>query len=108
MGSAKHIGRVGAWAVALGLGNVRHTATRMTVTIGAAVLVVMAPVVQVPASITPAVRLAASTECTGTTATRCALIMGASGVPTPDDAYVENVMSQFIAPTYPGQTSPSR
>jgi PE-PPE domain len=104
MGNAKHIGRVGALAVALGLGNVWHTATRMTVTIGAVVVVVIAPVVPVPASTSsPAVRLAASTECTGTTATRCALIMGTSGVPTPDDAYVENVKNRFIAPTHPGQ-----
>ena len=36
MGNAKHIGRIGALAVALGVGNVRRTATRMTVSIGAA------------------------------------------------------------------------
>ena len=48
MGNAKHIGRVGALAVALGVGNVRRTATRMTVSIGVAALVVMATVV--PAS----------------------------------------------------------
>ena len=36
MGNAKHIGRVGALAVALGIGNVRRTATRMTVSIGVA------------------------------------------------------------------------
>jgi hypothetical protein len=100
MGYAKHIGRVGVFAVALGLANVWHTATRMTVTIGAAVVVVMAPVVPVQAS-SSAVRLAASTECTGTTAKRCALIMGTSGVPTPDDAYVENAKNRFIAPTHP-------
>ena len=47
MGNAKHIGRVGALAVALGVGNVRRTATRMTVSIGAAALVVMATVVPV-------------------------------------------------------------
>ncbi len=47
MDNAKHIGRVGALAVALGVGNVRRTATRMTVSIGAAALVVMATVVPV-------------------------------------------------------------
>ena len=36
MGTAKHIGRVGALAVALGIRNVRRTATRMTVSIGVA------------------------------------------------------------------------
>ncbi len=49
MDNAKHIGRVGALAVALGVGNVRRTATRMTVSIGAAALVVMATVVPVSA-----------------------------------------------------------
>jgi hypothetical protein len=29
--------------------------------------------------------------------------MGTSGVPTPDDFYVENVKNRFIAPTHPGQ-----
>ena len=45
MGNAKYIGRVGALAVALGVGNVRRAATRMTVSIGVAALVVMATVV---------------------------------------------------------------
>ena len=31
--------------------------------------------------------------------------MGGTSIPTPDDAYVEVVMNQFIAPTHPGQTS---
>ena len=58
MGTAKHIGRVGALAVALGIGNVRRTATRMTVSIGVAALVVMATVVPVPVStVSPAVKL---------------------------------------------------
>ena len=46
MGTAKHIGRIGA--VAPGIRNVRRTATRMTVSIGVAVLVVMATVVPAP------------------------------------------------------------
>ena len=91
MGYGRCVGRVGALAVA----------TRMTVSIGVAVLVVMATVVPV----SPAVRLAASSApCTDTDVT-CALIMGTTGVPTPDDFYVESVKNQFIAPTHPGQTS---
>jgi hypothetical protein len=35
MGKAKHIGRIGALALALGVRNVRHAATRITVTIEA-------------------------------------------------------------------------
>jgi len=29
--------------------------------------------------------------------------MGFTGGPTPDDAYIETVRNQFIAPTHPGQ-----
>jgi PE-PPE domain len=95
MGNAKHIGRVGALAVALGVGNVRRTATRMTVSIGAAALVVTATVVSAPVStVSPAVRLSADST---------ALIMGGTSAPTPDDAYIETVRNQFIAPTHPGQ-----
>ena len=96
MGYSRCVGRVGALAVA----------TRMTVSIGAAVLVVMATVVPVPvpaSTVSPAVRLAAtSAPCTRTDVT-CALIMGFTGGPTPDDAYIETVRNQFIAPTHPGQ-----
>ena len=100
MGTVKHIGRIGA--VAPGIRNVRRTATRMAVSIGVAALVVMSTVVPAP-TVSPAVRLAASTApCTQTDVT-CALIMGTSGVPTPDDFYVESVKNQFIAPTHPGQ-----
>ena len=102
MGNAKDIGRVGALAVALGVGNVRRTATRMTVSIGVAVLVVMATVAPAP-PVSPAVRPAASSApCTKTDVT-CALILGGSSVPTPDDFWVESVKNQFIAPTHPGQ-----
>src|SRR5258705_3769880 len=92
MGYGRCLGRVGALPVA----------TRMTVSIGVAVLVVMATVM--PAStVSPEVRLSASSPpCTKTDVT-CALILGTSGVPTPDDFYVESVKSQFIAPTHPGQ-----
>jgi hypothetical protein len=96
MGSAKHVGRVGALAVALGVGNVRRAATRMTVSIGAAALVVMATVVSAPVStVSPAVRLAADST---------ALIMCGTTCPTPDEYWVESVMDQFITPTHSGQT----
>ena len=98
MGNAKHICSVGALAVALGVGNVRRAATRMTVSIGVAAVVVMATAVPVPDStVSPSVRLSADST---------ALIMGTSGVPTPDDFYVEVVKNQFIAPTHPGHIEP--
>ena len=92
MGHSRCVGRVGALAVA----------TRMTVSIGVAVLVVVATVA--PAStVSPAVKLSASTApCTRTDVT-CALIMGFTSLPTPDDAYVESVKNQFIAPTHADQ-----
>ncbi len=69
----------------------------MTVSIGVAVLVVMATVVPVPVStVSPPVRLSTSTDST-------ALIMGGTAIPTPDDYYIETVKSHFIAPTHPGQ-----
>jgi hypothetical protein len=96
MGNTTHIGRVGTLAVALGVGNFRRAATRMTMSIGVAAVVVMATVVPVPTA------SASSPPCTDTDVT-CALILGTSGVPTPDDFYVESVKNQFIAPTHPGQ-----
>ena len=45
MSTAKHIGRIGRLAGALRVGNCGRTATRMTLSIGAAMLVVTAPVV---------------------------------------------------------------
>jgi len=89
MGNAKHIGRPGALAAALGVGNVRAVATRLTVSIGAATVVVATTVVPVPVSpVSPAVKLSADST---------ALIMGTTGVPTPDDFYVESVKNRFIA-----------
>ena len=56
MGNAKHVGRIEALAVAPGIGNFRRFATRMTVSIGVAVLVVMATVVPAAVStVSPAV-----------------------------------------------------
>jgi hypothetical protein len=75
MGNGPHIGR-GALAFAL--------------------LVVMAPAVLAPAStVSPAVRLSADSTV---------LIMGGTSIPTWNDADVEVIMNQFIAPTHPGQT----
>jgi hypothetical protein len=77
------------------MGNATYAATRRTMSIGVAVLVVMATVVPAPVStLSPAVKLSADST---------ALIMGATSIPTPDDFYVESVKSQFIAPTHPGQ-----
>jgi hypothetical protein len=97
MDNPKHIGHVGALAVALGVRNGRRTAARIAVSMGAAALVVTATVV--PAS----TALASSPPCTQTDVT-CALIMGFTSLPTPDDVYIDAVMNQYIAPTHPGQT----
>ena len=80
MGNAKHIGRIGALAVAPGIRNVRRTATRMTVSIGVAVLVVMATVVPAPSASPCGSPLSADST---------ALILGGTSVPTSDDSYVE-------------------
>src|SRR6476661_1048148 len=94
MGNAKHIGRVGAQAVALGVGNVRRAATRMTLSIGVAAVVVMATAVPAPDStVSPTVRLSADST---------ALMLGGTSIPTWNGADVEVIMGQFIAPTHPG------
>ena len=91
MGYGRCVGRVGALAVA----------ARMAVSIGVAALVVVATVAPV-SPVSPAVRLSASSApCTRTDVT-CALILGGSSVPTPDDAYIDAVRNHFIAPTHPG------
>ena len=94
MGTAKHIGRM-VLAVAPGIRNVRRTATRMTVSICVAVLVVMATVVPAPLRRVAVGRTAADST---------ALILGGTSIPTWNDADVEVIMGQFIAPTHPGQT----
>ena len=96
MGTAKHIGRIGA--VAPGIRNVRRTATRMTVSIGVAVLVVMATVVPAP-TVSPVV----AADVTRRRLDDVALIMGFTSLPTPDDFYIDAVTNQFIAPTHPGR-----
>jgi PE-PPE domain len=94
MGNGRHIGR-GSSAFVLQLGSFRRAATRLTVSIGAAVLVVMATVVlALVSTVSPTVKLSADST---------ALIMGGTTVPTPDDASIQIVKNHFIAPTHPGQ-----
>jgi hypothetical protein len=95
MGTAKRIGRIGALGVAPGIRNVRRNATRMTMSIGAAVLAVTATAVPAPISpVSPAVKLSADST---------ALILCGTTCPTPDEYVIETVKNQFIAPTHPGQ-----
>jgi hypothetical protein len=68
----------------------------MAVWIGVAVLVVTATALPAPVSTaSPAVKLSADST---------ALMLGGTGIPTWNDADVEVIMGQFIAPTHPGQT----
>ncbi|HYJ54001.1 MAG TPA: PE-PPE domain-containing protein [Mycobacterium sp.] len=94
MGTAKH---VGALAVALGVGNVRRTATRITVSVGAAAVVMMATVV--PASTASASGLGSDESPPDKTA----LILCGTTCPTPDEFWIESIKNQFIAPTHPGK-----
>jgi PE-PPE domain-containing protein len=88
MGYGRYVGRVGALAVA----------RRIGVSIGVAVLVMATAVPMSTES--PAVKLAASTApCTGTDVT-CALILGGTTVPTPDQAYLDAVRDHFVGPLY--------
>jgi hypothetical protein len=93
MSNARYIGRVGALAAALRVGNFRAVATRLTVSIGIAAVVVAATVV--PAPVSPAVKLSADST---------ALLVCGTTCPTWDAAGVEVIMNQFITPTHPGQT----
>jgi hypothetical protein len=94
MGNGRRIGR-GAFAFARQVRHFDHAGMRITVSIGAAVLVVAATVPLPSAStVSPDLRLSAETT---------ALILGRTSVPTPDDAYVETVKNQYIEPTHPGQ-----
>ena len=83
MGNARHIGRVGAMAVALGLGF----AVAATPAVGYA---------EPTDSVTCQSADSAEPDTT-------ALILGGTTVPTPDDADVDAVRNHFIAPTHPGQ-----
>jgi PE-PPE domain len=94
MGNGRYIGWC-ALAFARQVRHLYHAATRITASIGAAVLVVTATVLLAPTStVSPALKLSADST---------ALILGRTSVPTPNDAYVETVKNQYIAPTHPGQ-----
>lgn len=93
MSTANHIGRIGALAIALGIGNFRSTATRVAVSIGAAALVATGAAAPLPVS--PAVKLSADST---------ALLVCGGACPKFDDASVDIVMNQFITPTHPGET----
>ena len=95
MGNAMHIGRIGALAVALGIGNVRRAAMRMTVSVVVAAVVGAATVMPAREStVSPAVRLSADST---------ALIIGPTTIPTPDRYMVDIIKNQYIAPTHPCQ-----
>ena len=91
MGYGRYVGRVGALAVA----------TRMTVSIGVAALVVAATTPTASADAPPA-----GSPCPGNT-TDClhvppktALVLGGTTVPTPDQAYLDAVRDHFVGPLY--------
>ena len=85
----------GAIPIALQVRKFRHAATRVTVSIGVAVGVVMATVVPVST--------ASASSSDVPPPDKTALILGGAGLPTPNDYYVETVRNQYIAPTHPGQ-----
>jgi PE-PPE domain len=74
MRTANYIGRIGALAVTLGVG--------------------------IAAAAAPGVAMAEAADSSDSTA----LMLGGTGIPTWNDADVELIMNQFIAPTHPGQT----
>ena len=71
MSTANYIGRIGALAVTLGVG--------------------------IAAAAAPGVAMAEAADSSDSTA----LMLGGSGIPTWNDADVEVIMDQFIAPTHP-------
>lgn len=82
MSNTKYVGRVGALAVALGVG--------------------------ISVANTPAVAYAEtadSSKCSSDSSEpdRTALVMGGATVPTPDDYLVEVIKNQYIEPTHPGE-----
>jgi PE-PPE domain len=85
MGYGRYVGRVGALAVA----------TRMAVSVSVAALVVAA---MTPTA--PEVRLSASSPPCTDTAVTCALILGGTSVPTPDQFYLDAVRDNFVGPLF--------
>jgi hypothetical protein len=78
MSTAKCVGRVGALAVALGVG--------------------------IAIAITPGAALAEPADSgMSSSPDRTALIMGGTTIPTPDDYMVQLFKNQIIAPTHPGE-----
>ena len=71
MRTANYIGRIGALAVTLGVG--------------------------IAAAAAPGVAMAEAADSSDSTA----LMLGGTGIPTWNDADVEVIMNQFIAPTHP-------
>ena len=96
MGYGRYVRRAAAQAVA----------TRMTVSIGVAALVVAATTPTASADAPPA-----GSPCPGNTTDclyvpppdRTALVLGGTTVPTPDQAYLDAVRDHFIAPTHPDE-----
>lgn len=80
--------------IALRVKNLRRTATRMSVSIGVAVLMM--------ATVVPLSTASASSSDVPPP-DKTALIMGGTTVPTPDAALIDVVKNQYIAPTQPGQ-----
>jgi len=100
MDNSQLLGRFGDLTVTSG--RALHAAVRMLVAVVVSTLLVA--VMSAPSSVvSPAVRLTASANCIGTPDVTCALIMGGTSVPTPDAYYIDTVISQYIAPTHPGQ-----
>ena len=97
MSKEKQHGRVRALALTRQVRSFRYSATRLTVSIGAAAVVVMAAVVPVSS--------ASASTSDETAPVKTALILGGTTVPTPDQFYLDTVRDHFIGPTQPGQVT---
>ncbi|PXW28726.1 UNVERIFIED_CONTAM: PE-PPE domain-containing protein [Williamsia faeni] len=74
--------------------NLRRTGTWMSASISVAVLVAMSLVLPVST---------ASASSDVSPAYRTALIVGGTAIPTPDAAYIDVVMNQYLGPTHPNE-----
>ena len=96
----------GAIPIALQVRKFRHAATRVTVSIGVAALVVAATTPTASADAPPA-----GSPCPGTTTDcvyvppldRVALVMGGTSIPTPDQNSIDIARIRLIEPTHPGE-----
>ena len=93
MSNARYVGRVGALAMALGVGNVRRAATRVAVSIGAAALVMA----------TAAPPASAASSDPPPPPDRTALVLGGTTIPTPNPYYIKVIENQYVAPTHEGE-----